>query len=253
MCWMSFKHPRLRGSAPRRTGPYPFGQIPDSVIRGVGRLIVHRLAVGQGDIRGDDFGTIFAEAINGEHRASPLGVADVVANGCAWSVKTLQNRRPFDCQRVRLISGRNSPDYSLGISDPRADVQKTGNAVISVWNARIDQAMDEYEDLRIVVLVRNVEAKEFVIFEEEATRFSPGDFAWTESKRGTFQGRNVSDGTHQFTWQPSGGQFTIFRQVPGSARKFRIRRNVPIATVNDFLNAINYSDDWISIDRPGSA
>ena len=250
---MSFKHPRLRGSAPRRTGPYPFGQIPDAVIRAVGRLIVHRLAVGQGDISGDDFGTIFAEAISGEHRSSPLGVADVVVNGCAWSVKTVKRSRPFDCLSVRLISGRISPDYSAGISDPRADVQLTGNAVISVWNARIDQAMDEYEDLRIVVMVRNVEAKEFVIFEEEATRFSPRDFVWTVNKRNNFEGRNVSDGTHQFTWQPHGGQFTVFRKVPGSARNFWIRRNVPIATVNDFLTAINYSDDWISLDCAGSA
>ena len=125
-------------------------------------------------------------------------------------------------------------------------MQKTGDAVISVWNARVDQAMDEYEDLRIVVLVRNVEAKEFVLFEEEATRFSPGDFAWTASKRGTFQGRNISNGTHQFTWQPTGGQFTVFRQIPGSARQFRINRNVPIVPLNVVLGEIDYREDWIS-------
>ena len=249
---MSFKHPRLRGSASRRTGPYAIGQIPDKVIRAVGRQIVHRLAIGRDDIL-TDVEMIFAEAVGGEHRSSPLGVADVVVGRCAWSVKTIKQPRPFNCQHVRLISGRNSPDYSVGISDPREDIQKTGDAVISIWNARVDEAMDEYGDLRVVVLVRNVATKEFVIFEEEATRFSPGDFLWTVNKRNNFEGRNISDGTHRFTWQPHGGQFTILRRVPGSARKFRITRNVPIATVNDFLNAINYSDDWISIDRPGSA
>ena len=112
--------------------------------------------------------------------------------------------------------------------------------------------MDEYEDLRIVVMVRNVEAKEFVVFEEEATRFSPGDFVWTVNKRNNFEGHNVSDRAHQFTWQPHGGQFTVFRKVPGSARRFSINQNVPIATVNDFLKAIGYSDDWISIESAGT-
>ena len=246
MCWMSFKHPRLRGSAPRRTGPYLFGQIPDNVIRAIGRQIVHRLAVGQNDIVAD-FETIFADAVDGETRSSPLGVADVVANGCAWSVKTVKHSRPMSCRRVRLISGRNSPDYSMGISDPRADVQQTGDAVISVWNARVDEAMDEYDDLRIVVLVRNVEAKEFVIFEEEVTRIIPGDFVWGLNKQNNLEGRNASDGTHQFTWQPHGSQFTVIRQIPGSARKFRINRKVPIVPENDVLDLIGYSDDWITM------
>ena len=244
---MSFKHPRLRGSAPRRTGPYPFGQIPDRVIRAIGRQIVHRLAVGQGDISGDDFGTIFAEAINGEHRFSPLGVADVVVNGCAWSVKTVKHDRPFSCRRVRLISGRNSPDYSVGISDPRADLQRTGDAVISVWNARVDEAMDEYDDLRRAVLVRNVDAKEFVIFEEELTRFNPGDFEWYLNRHGNLEGRNAADKTHHFTWQPHGSQFTVICHKPGSARQFRINRNVPIVPVNVVLDSIDYADDWISL------
>ncbi len=36
---------------------------------------------------GDDWGNIFANAIEGEHLSSPLGIADVVKDKTAWSMK----------------------------------------------------------------------------------------------------------------------------------------------------------------------
>ena len=165
--------PRLRGGFQPR-GPYPLGQIPDSVLVEIGKQVVHRLAIGLGDITGDDFGTIFAKAIGGVHRTRPVGIADVQWDGCAWSVKTVKSSKPFEVRRaIRLISGRNSPDYSLGITDPHVDPMATGRAVLSIWNARVEEAMDEHDDLRVVVLVRNIETREFVLFEEEATPVCP--------------------------------------------------------------------------------
>ena len=217
--------PRLRGGARRRRGPYPLGQIPDEVLIGLGRQLVHRLAVGHGDITGDDFGTIFANAIEGTHRERPLGVADVFTNGCAWSLKTVKSSRPFTQREVRLISGRNSPDYSLGIENPHSDPEQTGRAVLAIWNARVDEALDEFNELRIVVLVRNMQTREFAIFEEEAVRFTPADYQWAFNRRGVLEGRNRVGGYHHFSWQPSGSQFTVRRIVPASARRFSIRRN----------------------------
>ena len=63
---MSLNDPRLRGTASRRSGPYPIGQITDAAVLEIGKQIVHRLAIGQNDITGDDFGTIFANAVGGE-------------------------------------------------------------------------------------------------------------------------------------------------------------------------------------------
>ncbi len=79
---MSSNDLKLRGRGPRRTGPYPLGQLPDRVLYDIAKQLVHRIAVGHGDITGDDFGTIFANAIGAEHRRKPLGIADVVWN--AW-------------------------------------------------------------------------------------------------------------------------------------------------------------------------
>ena len=246
---MSSNEPRLRGSARRRRGPYPLGQLPDAVMQMLGKQLVHRIAVGQGDINGDDFGTIFANAIGGIHRNSPLGIADVVLDRCAWSVKTIKRPQPFTATTVRLISGRNSPNYSLGISDPHDDTEQTGRAVLEVWNARVDEALAEHNELRIVVMVRNLESREFLVFEEEAVRFTPEDFTWEYNSRGNLEGCNRVDGTHHFTWQPHGSQFTIFRVVPASAQRFSVNRDVPLVSFEEVLSAVNFENDWISIHR----
>lgn len=77
------KKPKLKGGAKQRSKPCPLGEIPRETAILIGKQIVHRLAIGHADITGDDFGGIFARAIEGEHRSSPLGIVDVVWNGCA--------------------------------------------------------------------------------------------------------------------------------------------------------------------------
>lgn len=84
---------RLRGAARRRHEEYPLGGLPDHVIVEMAKQFVHRIAIGHGDITGDDFGTIFANSIEGHHRESPLGVADVIKENCAWSVKTVKTKK----------------------------------------------------------------------------------------------------------------------------------------------------------------
>ena len=237
----------MRGNASRRTGPYQLGQIPDEILRQIGRQIVHRIAIGSTDISGDDFGTIFATAIKGEHRASPLGIADVIVNGCAWSVKTVKSSNPYTQKVVRLISGRNSPDYSVGIENPRENPDETARAVVSVWNARVNEALSEFDDLRIVVLIRNVASRQFSIFEEEAHRYNPSDFQWAFNKRGNLEGRHGLTGEHQFTWQPHGSQFTVRRAVPVSSRRFSINQNIPVVDTDSILAAVGFNPSWITI------
>ena len=237
--------PRLRGRQPRRKGPYPLGEVPDRVLVEIGKTIVHRLAVGHGDITGDDFGAIFANAVEGQHRSKPLGIADVERGGCAWSVKTVRGHQ--DQARVRLISGRNSPDYSLGIENPHDNPAATGHGVLSIWNARVNEAMANWDELRITVFVRDMAKREFMIFEEEAQRFVPDDYDWNFNERGTLDGYEKATGEHRFVWQPSGSQFSIYRAVPGSARRFRIVPKVQIVDPATILAYIKYREDWIAI------
>lgn len=187
---------------------------------------------------------MFAEAIGGHHRSRPLGIADVEWNGCAWSVKTVKDKKPFTTERVRLISGRNSPDYSHGISDARADLQATGRAVLSIWNARIDEAFAQFDDLRILVLVRNMSTLEFTIFEYGAERFIPTEYRWKESKKGNIEGWDAQ-GTHRFTWQFHGSQFTVIRRVPLSAYRFRITKKPMTLEEQHVLKLVNFDESWI--------
>ena len=244
---MAADAPRLRGSAPRHLGPWPIGEIPPRVLIGIGRQLVHRLAIGHADVTGDDFGAIFAEAVDGEHRSSPLGVADVIANGTAWSVKTVKARHPERLTRVRLISGRNSPDYSLGISDPRRRAGETGRAVLTVWNARVNESLDHHDELRIAALIRNMPDRKFILFEQPVGLFPADDYRWSFNARGNLEGRDKATGDHCFTWQPHGSQFTIIRPVPGSARHFSINQTVPLVAPKHVLRLVRYDPGWITI------
>ena len=236
---------RLRGNRPRRSDPYPLGEIPNSVVEKMAKQIVHRLAIGMGDLEGNDFGTIFANSIGGVHRSRPLGIADVEWNGCAWSVKTVKDKTPFNKVRVRLISGRNSPDYSVGIENPHANIDATGRAVLGIWNARVNEALGEHDDLRVVVLVRNIETREFVLFEEEAVRYIPDEYEWSYTPQRNLQCKQKLSGKHTFTWQFHGGQFTVLRDIPTSARRFKIVPNVPLLDPEDIIEYIGFDEHWI--------
>ncbi len=239
--------PRLRGHSGLYFGPWNIGQIPKSVIYTIGKLLVNKLAIGSNDIAGNEFGDIFADAVDGRHYSSPLGLADVARSGTGWSVKTIKANKPYEQVRVRLISGRNSPDYSLGIENPHTDLKATGKAVLSVWNSRLNATRGEHDDVRVAVLIRNMAEKQFVLFEEEVTRYVVDDYEWHQNQRGNLQGHRKTDDKYCFTWQFHGSQFTVIREVPGSAIKFRIVRNVPLVEPVHIERIIGYNDDWIEI------
>lgn len=246
------KQAKLRGRGKARNSLYPLGEFPDNVVTGIGRLIVHRLAVGHADITGDDFAGIFAEAISGEHRAKPLGITDVTWNSCSWSAKTVQDKRPFTATSLRLISGRNSPSYSYGIENPNDDIQKTGEAILSVWNERVGQSLNEYDDLRIVVLARNMSTLEFTLFEYEAGRYIPSEYEWKANKSKNLEGFDKQTKKHCFTWQHSGSQFTVIKNVPASAYRFRIKKHPGMLAVHQILNLVGFHAEWIEkIDANG--
>ena len=239
--------PRLRGGSGIHRGPWPTGQIPDEVIHRIASRLVYARALGRTDITGDDFGDYLAHGVDGMHRSSPLGVVDVVRNGCGWTAKTVKANRPHDATTVRLISGRNSPDYSLGISDPRKDVAATGRAVLSIWNQRVNESLDEHDELRLMVLVRHMEAQRFLLFEDEISRFPADNYRWQVNNRGNLEGMETATGRHCFTWQPHGSQFTVIRQVPGAAVRFTINRAVPQVSPEHVMRLVRYENDWIEI------
>lgn len=243
------RHPRLRDGHRLITSEiYPINEIPDDIIVKIAGYFTYLLYVGRKDISGSDWGDAFANAIDGIHLDSPIGIADVVKNKMAWSMKTVKTKNVFKATNVRLISGRCSPDYSYGISDPHEDIEKTGRAVIGIWNERVNLALDNYNPVRTSVLVRSEDCLEFCLFEEETHRYPSNDFHWEVNANGNLVGRNIETGDVKFTWQPHGSQFTIYTKIPKSAIKFRIRKP-PVLLPEDILKNLGFDSSWVEILR----
>ncbi len=209
---------------------------------------MYLLAIERKDITGSDWGDAFATSIGGKHLDSPVGIADVVLGKMAWSVKTVTNSNPFKARNVRLISGRCSPDYSYGIGNPHEDIEKTGRAVLGIWNERVNIAHDNYNPVRTIVLLRSKNLLNFCLFEEDTNRFRTSDFVWEVNKNGNLIGKENETGKKKFTWQPHGSQFTIHTEVPRDAIKFTIKQP-PIIPRDAILTSIKFDESWVEIIR----
>ncbi|MCD8292622.1 MAG: DUF3775 domain-containing protein [Prevotellaceae bacterium] len=221
-------------------------EIPEDVILGIGGHLVYLLYVGRKDISGSDWGDAFAEVIGATHLDSPVGIADVVLDNVAWSMKTVKVTEPFTSKQIRLISGRCSPDYSYGITDPHKNIQETGRAVLGIWNERINIAHDHYNIVRTSVLVRSYDHLSYCLFEEDTTRYRTSDYIWKENRNGNLIGMHRETGETCFTWQPHGSQFTIHTTIPENAVKFKIKRP-PLLGKEDVLKAIKFNASWVKI------
>lgn len=241
------QRPRLRDNKGKKPFElYPLGQISCEAVYEISKYMTYFFAMGKSDISGEDWGDVFAKAIGGGHLGKPLGLADVVYEGMAWSVKSIKLITPHVAQKIRVISGRCSPDYSYGITNPHEDVQRTGTAVLSIWNERINVAKEQFEPLRTSILVRNFNKLEFLLFEQETIRYITSDYEWRVNQNGNIEGYHVSTKSHKFTWQPHGSQFTILYTVPKHACKFKIRRP-PIFDFKNTMQQIGFDESWVTI------
>lgn len=240
------QRPKLKDSKQLATRPvYPLNLFPENIVRKIGAYFVYLIYIGRKDISGEDWGDAFADSINGTHLDSPVGIADVVLDKNCWSVKTVKSKEPFSSENVRLISGRCSPDYSYGITDPHKDIQKTGEAVLNIWNERINIATDHYSSVRTIVLIRSYDLLSYRLFEEETIRYRTTDYHWEVNNNGNLIGLDHHEKTC-FTWQPHGSQFTIHTNVPEKAVKFRIRKP-PKLQKEDVYKTIDFNENWITI------
>lgn len=207
---------------------------------------MYLLHTGRKDLSGSDWGDAFAEALNGIHLDSPVGIADVVLEKMAWSMKTVKCANPLTTKSIRLISGRCSPDYSYGITDPHKDIQETGRAVLGIWNERINIAQDSYNPLRTAILIRSNDLLSYCLFEEENHRYRTSDYVWQVNTNGNLIGKSIETGRTCFTWQPHGSQFTIHTEVPQNAVRFKIRKP-ELLNKEQLLKNISFDSSWVSI------
>lgn len=226
--------------------PYPLGQIPNQVVYNIGKWLVYNYSVGKTDIDGEDWGDIFAKSIGGDHQNRPIGLADVILGNAAWSVKSVKNSDPFSCRKARVISGRCSIDYSYEITDPRTDPDYSGKAIIGIWNERVKVAKSSYEPLRSVLLVRNPEKLEYVLYEHELHQYNVYDYKWSINKNQNLEGHDINTKKHVFTWQPHGAQLTIIYDISHAAKRFKLRKP-GVFDFEETMKIIGFDESWIDV------
>lgn len=134
--------------------------------------------------------------------------------------------------------------YSFGNEDYFSDVQETGDQILQIWNARVEEATQQYPQLRTIVLIRDMETLRFKVFEQPTVQFDTSEYEWTLNSRNNFVGHSRNSERHTFTWQPHGSQFTILRQVSASARSFQVKKPDALDP-EQTLRTLGYSDSWV--------
>lgn len=241
------KEPKLR-TVERYRPPYPLNDFPADFYLGLGREIVYLLATRvTSRLEGSDWEEVFARIIGGRWKPTNVGLDDVLLERTAWSAKTVKSTNPSKAKKVRLISGRNAPQYSYDADNIfREKPLEIGEKVLSIWNSRVSAVRAKYEHLRTVVLIKSDDLLELAAFEFDTLRYPTEEFEWRWNQNKNLEGFDKKSGEHRFTWQPHGSQFTIVENVPKNRLAIRIQR-APTLKQEDVLKAVNFDPSWIQI------
>ncbi|HIE56507.1 MAG TPA: hypothetical protein EYP90_15285 [Chromatiaceae bacterium] len=240
--------PRLR-TVNKVKPPYPLNKFPNGFGFKLGKEIVYILATkGVPVIKGAEWEQIFANAIGADWAPSNVGLDDVTLGNCAWSAKSVKNRNPAKVQRIRLISGRNSPIYSFGETDftAAADPDLLGEQVLAIWNARVSAIREKYKHLRTVVLIKSSDLLTVAVFEFETIRYDFELFSWQWNENNNLEGYDKTTGRHCFTWQPHGSQFTIIEEVPENCLLIKTKKP-PQIDKDVLLKMIDFDKSWVTV------
>jgi hypothetical protein len=229
--------------------PWPLNEFPEKFVRCLGKEIIARLAVDHtGAIEGETWEQMFAVSIGAQWKPSNVGLDDVVLGDCAWGAKTVKSPHPFTVKDVRLIIGRNSPDYSYGRRPTKPEI--LGELVLGVWNQRLSEVKKNYRHARSIVLIKPSNLKgewlDFSVFEFDTILFDSSEYEWATNKNKNLLGSRRDTKEHCFTWQPHGSQFTIVHEVPEVRLRFQVKKPALIET-DVVLKTVKFDDSWVRI------
>jgi hypothetical protein len=194
------KSPKLR-TVNKSVSAFPLNEFPKDFPFLLGKELIYLLAAkGKPELEGSEWESIFATCIGADWKPSNVGLDDVIMGNTAWGVKTVKSTNPLTQKKVRLISGRNSPNYSFGErSDQKADPKLIGNLVLEIWNERVSAIREKFKHLRTVVLIKSNDLSKVLVFEFETIRNDYELYKWEWNERGNLIGTNIKNGEHVFT------------------------------------------------------
>lgn len=248
---MAKEYPRLR-TVSKSIAPFPLNDFPKDLPFTLGKEIVYLLATkGIAVLEGPEWERIFALCISADWKPSNVGLDDVVLGNTAWGAKTVKASSPSTVKKVRLISGRNAPSFSFGNDiSIKHDPNLVGEQILDIYNARVSAIREKYQHLRTIVLIKSNDLSEVALFEQDTIRYDPELFRWdwVSNTRGStnLMGYTKQTDSQRFTWQPSGGQFTIHEEVSSKRLVIRIRKP-PILDKAAVLTGIGFDKTWITV------
>lgn len=246
---MADESPKLR-TVNKVKPPFALNDFPKNFGYIIGEELVYLLATkGRADLEGGEWEDIFAKSIGADWKPSNVGLDDVVLESCAWGAKTVKAKLPSKQKSLRLISGRNSLDYSFNVDDARKlPPNEVGYKVLSIWNDRVADIRKRHKHLRTIVMVKSNDLSEVLIFEFETIRYDAELYRWTWNKRKNLEGVEKSSGEHKFTWQPHGSQFTIIETVPQDGLIIRIKKPKKLDK-GKVLKELGFDKSWVTVIR----
>jgi len=241
------KSPKLR-TVHKSVSAFPLNEFPKEFPFLLGKELIYLLASkGKPELEGSEWENIFANCIGADWKPSNVGLDDVVMGNTAWGAKTVKATKPSTQKKIRLISGRNSPNYSFGErSDQKADAELIGKLVLDIWNERVSAIREKFKHLRTVVLIKSDDLKEVVVFEFDTIRYDYELYSWEWNKNNNLVGIHKKTGEHSFTWQPHGAQFTIIENVPEKGLIVRIRKPEPLDK-DQILKSLGFDRSWVTV------
>lgn len=241
------KSPKLR-TVNKSVSAFPLNEFPKYFPFLLGKELIYLLASkGKPELEGSEWENIFATCIGADWKPSNVGLDDVVMGNTAWGAKTVKATKPSTQKRVRLISGRNSPNYSFGErSDQKADPVLIGKLVLEIWNERVSAIREKFKHLRTIVLLKSNDLSEVVVFEFDTIRYDFELYQWEWNKNNNLVGTNIKTGEHSFTWQPHGSQFTIIEEVPARSLVIKIKQPEKLDK-EEVLKALGFDKSWITV------
>jgi len=253
---MATSHPRIRTVI--KTAPlYPLNNFSSVFGSKLAEHICALLATrSEFDLEGKEWEKIFADCIGAEWTPSNVGLDDVThsPSSTAWGAKTVkgkvQTTAEFSKNKkqtpIRLISGRNSINYSYGkaIDPKKSDPNEVGTMVLDIYNTRVREVRTKFENLRTVVLIKGDDLERLCVFEYETLMFIEEDYTWKWNKKENLEGFDLNS-VHKFTWQPHGSQFTIIEAVPANALRMQVKKPQSISK-EQILKEIGFDKTFYS-------
>lgn len=243
------KSPKLR-TVNKSVSAFPLNEFPKEFPFKLGKELIYLIASkGKPELEGSEWENIFANCIGAEWKPSNVGLDDVLMGNTAWGAKTVKATKPSTQKKVRLISGRNSPNYSFGErSDQKADPTLIGKLVLEIWNERVSAIREKHKHVRTVVLLKSNDLSEVVVFEFETVRYDYELYNWEWNKNNNLVGTHKKTGEHTFTWQPHGSQFTITEDVPPKSLVIKIKQPKTL-NKDQILKALGFDKSWVTVTK----